>query len=371
MDGTMPSDEPPPQSAEQRGALPVLDAWALSCPAPISDTGRITMAHGSGGSLTSELIRTVFLPRFRNPLLEKLNDQAVFDVGEARLAFTTDSYVVSPLFFPGGDIGRLAVNGTVNDLAMSGATPLYLSAAFIIEEGFQREDLERVAQSMREAAEIAGVTIVTGDTKVVERNHGDGVFITTSGIGLVPPGVNISADGVQSGDVVLISGAIAQHGMAVMARREGLDFDAPIESDSAALNGLVQAMLAASTDIHALRDPTRGGLASTLNEIAHQSGVAIRIEEESLPIQAEVESLCEILGLDPLYVANEGKLVAFVAPDAAESILAAMRADERGRDSAIIGRVEPSPAGLVTLRTCIGGTRVVDLPAGEQLPRIC
>jgi hydrogenase expression/formation protein HypE len=347
------------------------EVFDLACPVPIQEQGTVVMAHGSGGKMTGDLIRQVFLPAFANPILDRLDDQAVFSVNGARLAFTTDSFVVSPLFFPGGDIGKLAVNGTVNDLAMSGARPLYLSAAFILEEGLAIEDLQRVVASMRSAAEEAGVAIVTGDTKVVERGHGDGLFVTTTGIGLVPDGVNISASRAQPGDAVLVSGYIAQHGMAVLARREGLDFDVTLESDTAALNGLVEAMLVVTKDIHVLRDPTRGGLASTLNEIAETSSVAIRLEEESLPLQPEVEGLCEVLGLDPLYVANEGKLIAIVPSGEAEAVLTAMHGHPLGQHAAILGEVEAGRAGTVYLRTCVGGTRIVDMPAGEQLPRIC
>jgi hydrogenase expression/formation protein HypE len=363
----------PPRSDESPGAgtLEDVDLLQLGCPVPAIEPGKITLGHGSGGKLTADLVQQVFLPAFRNPLLEKLDDQAVFDVGGARLAFTTDSFVVSPLFFPGGDIGHLAVNGTVNDLAMSGATPLYLACAVILEEGFAIDDLKRVVASMQQAAARAGVQIVTGDTKVVERGHGDGIFITTTGVGVVPAGVAISADRARPGDKVLISGQIAQHGMAIMSRREGLDFDVQLESDTAALHELVQAMLAVCPDIHVLRDPTRGGLASTLNEIAQRAGVGIVLDEESLPLQPEVEGLCEILGLDPLYVANEGKLVAIVPPDAANAVLAAMRAHPLGARAALVGEVAAEPAGIVYLRTCVGGTRIVDVPAGEQLPRIC
>jgi hydrogenase expression/formation protein HypE len=357
------------------GTIEEVDLLQLSCPAPMVEPGKIGMGHGSGGKLTAELIRDVMLPAFHNPLLDKLEDQAVFYVGDAvggaRLAFTTDSFVVSPLFFPGGDIGRLAVNGTVNDLAMSGATPLYLSAAFILEEGFDIADLRRIVASMQEAANAAGVAIVTGDTKVVERGHGDGIYINTAGVGLVPEGVTTSAAMARIGDKVLVSGFIGQHGMAILARREGLDFDVDLQSDTAALNGLVQAMIAASPNIRAMRDPTRGGMAATLNEIAQASRVAMEIDEESLPIQPEVEGLCEILGLDPLYVANEGKLVAIVPPEDAELVLAAMQAHPLGQHAAIIGEVVADPQGIVYLRTCVGGTRIVDLPAGEQLPRIC
>lgn len=341
------------------------------CPAPLIEAARVTMAHGSGGRMTADLIRTVFLPAFRNSLLERLNDQAIFTVGGQRLAFTTDAFVVSPLFFPGGDIGRLAVNGTLNDLAMGGAVPLYLSAAFILEDGFPLADLERIVASMRQAADAAGVAIVTGDTKVVERGHGDGVFITTTGIGVVPDGVEISADRARPGDAVLVSGRIGQHGLAVMTRREGIEFEAELESDTAALHTLVAAMLRACPGVRALRDPTRGGVASALNEIAQASGVAIALDEERLPIQPAVAGLCEVLGLDPLYVANEGKLVAIVPAEDVDAVLAAMRGHPLGEHAALVGRVEAGPAGTVYLRTCVGGTRIVDLPAGEQLPRIC
>ncbi len=364
-------EQPLPPWDEPQGPTTDADLLQLACPAPAVEPGRVTLAHGSGGKLTADLIRQVFLPAFHNPLLAKLDDQAVFELGGMRLALTTDAFVVSPLFFPGGDIGALAVNGTVNDLAMSGATPLYLSAAFILEEGFALDDLRRVVTSMQRAAAAAGVAIVTGDTKVVERGHGDGLFITTTGVGLVPADVVISADRARPGDQVLVSGYLAQHGMAILARREGLDFDVALDSDTAPLHTLVQAMLAASRDVHVLRDPTRGGLASALNEIAERSGVGVVLDEERLPLQPEVEGLCEILGLDPLYVANEGKLVAIVPPAAAEAVLAAMRAHPLGQHAARIGEVVAEPAGIVYLRTCVGGTRIVDLPAGEQLPRIC
>lgn len=361
-------DEP---AAERPWTLEEVDILQLACPAPIVEEGTITLAHGSGGQLTSELIRQIFLPAFHNPLLAKLDDQAVFSIDGARLAFTTDSFVVSPIFFPGGDIGRLAINGTVNDLAMSGAVPWYLSVALILEEGFPLEDLKRIVESMRTAANDAGVTIVTGDTKVVERGHGDGVFITATGVGRVPDDVTMSADRARPGDKLLISGCVAQHGLAILAQREGLEFDAALESDTAPLHTLVQTMLAASRAIRVLRDPTRGGLASTLNEIAQQSNVGILVDEESLPIQPEVEGLCEILGLDPLYVANEGKLIAIVPAADAAAVLAAMQAHPLGRDAAVVGEVTAEAAGMVVLRTCVGGTRIVDVPAGEQLPRIC
>jgi len=366
-----PSPQPQWDDESRPGNIEEVDILQLACPVPIGEPGKITLAHGSGGKLTGDLIRQVILPAFRNPLLDKLEDQAVFAMAGGRIAFTTDSFVVSPLFFPGGDIGTLAVNGTVNDLAMGGATPLYLSAAFIIEEGFAIADLERVVASMQRAASAAGVAIVTGDTKVVEKGHGDGIYINTAGVGLVPPGVEISASRARPGDKVLLSGFMAQHGMAIMARREGLDFEVELESDTAALHTLVQAMLRASSGIQVLRDPTRGGVASTLNEIAQASGVSIELDEESLPLQLEVEGLCEILGLDPLYVANEGKLIAIVPAAETDAVLEAMRAHPLGQHAALIGEVGDGPAGMVYLRTCVGGTRMVDMPVGDQLPRIC
>ena len=341
------------------------------CPAPLAAGDLVLLGHGSGGKLSADLIRNLFLPLFGNPTLDRLEDQAVLPVGGVRLAFTTDSFVVKPLFFPGGDIGSLAVHGTVNDLAMGGAMPLALSAAFIIEEGLPMETLARIAESMARAAREAGVEIVTGDTKVVERGKGDGVFINTTGIGLVRGGVELSASAARPGDVVLVSGYLGDHGIAIMAQREGLEFDCPVASDSAALHTLVAAMLDASTGIRALRDPTRGGLASTLNEIAGQSRAGIALDERAIPVREAVRGACELLGLDPLYVANEGKLVAIVAPEAAGAVLAAMREHPLGRDAARIGTVTQSNAGLVTLRTLLGVTRVVDMLSGDQLPRIC
>ena len=341
------------------------------CPAPLAAGGLVLLGHGSGGKLSADLIRNLFLPLFGNPTLDRLEDQAVLPVGGVRLAFTTDSFVVKPLFFPGGDIGSLAVHGTVNDLAMGGAMPLALSAAFIIEEGLPVETLARIAESMARAARQAGVEIVTGDTKVVERGKGDGVFINTTGIGLVRQGVELSVAAARPGDVVLVSGYLGDHGIAIMAQREGLEFDCPVASDSAALHTLVAAMLDASTSIRALRDPTRGGLSSTLNEIAGQSRAGIALDERAIPVREAVRGACELLGLDPLYVANEGKLVAIIAPEAAGAVLAAMRKHPLGRDAARIGTVTQSNAGLVTLRTLLGVTRVVDMLSGDQLPRIC
>jgi hydrogenase expression/formation protein HypE len=348
-----------------------IDPASFTCPAPLKPTERIVLGHGSGGRLSAELLRDVFLPLFSNPVLDRLDDQAIVEIGGARVAFTTDSFVVKPLFFAGGDIGSLAVHGTVNDLAMGGATPLFLSAGFILEEGFPTEDLKRIAASMARAAAAAGVAIVTGDTKVVEKGKGDGLFINTTGIGIVAEGVRLSASQARPGDRVILSGSIGDHGIAILAQREGLEFETEIVSDSAALHGLVEAMLRASSGIRCLRDPTRGGLSSTLNEIAAQSQVSIQIEETAIPVREEVRGACELLGLDPLYVANEGKLVAIVAPEAAEAILAAMRRDPLGADAAVIGTVGKQRAGTVTMKSAFGSTRIVDLLAGDQLPRIC
>jgi hydrogenase expression/formation protein HypE len=347
-----------------------------TCPLPIFHHPHIVLGHGSGGKLTADLIEQVFLPAFRNPVLDKLDDQAVVTVGGARLAFTTDSFVVTPIFFPGGDIGRLAVHGTVNDLAMSGARPLYLSAAFILEEGLAVDDLRRVVESMRAAAADAGVEFVTGDTKVVNRGKGDQIFITTTGIGVIENGVNISADRAQPGDQIILSGYIGDHGMAIMSQREGLEFEGAIESDCASLNELVASMLGTPLAgepefIHCLRDPTRGGVATTLNEIAKRANVGMMLREQSFPVRESVKGACEILGLDPLYVANEGKLVAIVAPGRAQAVLDQMRHHALGRDAAIIGEVVADHRGMVLMKTQIGGTRVLDVMFGEQLPRIC
>lgn len=332
---------------------------------------RIMLAHGSGGKLSHDLISKVFLPSFANPILEKLDDTAVFDLQGGRLAFTTDSYVVSPLFFNGGDIGRLALCGTVNDLAMSGAVPRFLSVAFIIEEGFLVEDLMRVLDSMRSAADEAGVAVVTGDTKVVEKGGADGLFINTAGVGEVPVGANISGSNARVGDKIILSGTIGDHGIAIISQREGLSFETDIKSDCAPLNGLVGEMLQVSTEIRAMRDPTRGGLASTLNEIASQSQVAIHVWEEKIPIREDVFGACEMLGFDPLHVANEGKLVAVVAAEKAEEILSAMRKHRYGKDAVVIGEVVESHPGRVLMKTAVGATRIVDMLVGEQLPRIC
>ena len=348
-----------------------------SCPLPIFDHKQIVLGHGSGGKLTADLIDKIFLPAFGNPVLNKLNDQAVVSINGARLAFTTDSFVVTPIFFPGGDIGRLAVHGTVNDLAMSGARPLYLSAAFILEEGLAVDDLRRVVESMRAAAVEAGVQFVTGDTKVVNRGKGDQVFITTTGIGVIEQDVNISADLARPGDKIILSGYVGDHGMAIMSQRENLEFEGAIESDCASLNGLVASMLATpssgeQTDfVRCLRDPTRGGAATTLNEIAKSSGVGMMLRERSIPVRESVKGACEVLGLDPLYVANEGKLLAIVSPDMADAVLQQMRQHELGMYAAIIGEAVSDHPGMVLMKTEIGGTRVLDVMFGEQLPRIC
>jgi hydrogenase expression/formation protein HypE len=329
------------------------------------------LGHGSGGRLSADLLREVFLPLFSNPVLDRMDDQAIVEIGGARVAFTTDSFVVQPLFFPGGDIGSLAVHGTVNDLAMSGARPLFLSAGFILEEGLPIEILQRVAASMAQAAAAAGVAIITGDTKVVEKGKGDGLFINTTGIGIVPPGLRLSSNQAKPGDRVILSGPIGDHGIAILAQRAGLEFETHITSDSAPLHEMVAAMLAASTEIRCMRDPTRGGVSSALNEIAAQSRVSIQIEEARILVRDEVKGACELLGLDPLYVANEGKVLAIVAPDAAEAILEAMRANPHGIQAEIIGTVGDRRAGLVTMKTVFGSTRIVDMLAGDQLPRIC
>jgi hydrogenase expression/formation protein HypE len=346
-----------------------------SCPLPIFDYKQIMLGHGSGGKLTAELIEKIFLPAFGNPILNKLDDQALLIIAGARLAFTTDSFVVTPIFFPGGDIGRLAVHGTVNDLAMSGARPLYLSAAFILEEGLPVEDLRRVVESMRVAAADAGVQFVTGDTKVVNRGKGDQIFITTTGIGVVDPNVNISANRAQPGDCILLSGTIGDHGMAIMSQRENLEFESEISSDCASLHDLVAEMLATPSEtpdfLHCLRDPTRGGLATALNEIAKASHSGMLLSEPSMPVRESVRGACEILGLDPLYVANEGKLLAIVTPERSEAVLARMRQHPLGKDAAKIGEVVSAHPGMVLMKTGIGGTRVLDVMFGEQLPRIC
>ena len=331
---------------------------------------KIILAHGSGGKLAHELVEKGFLQALSNPLLDKLDDSAVFDL-RGRLAFTTDSYVVNPIFFPGGDIGKLAVCGTVNDLSMSGAVPLYLSLAFIIEEGFPREDLMRTVSSVQAAAAEAGVEVVTGDTKVVNRGSADKLFVNTAGLGIVPEGVEISGSKAQPGDKIILSGTIGDHGIAVLSQREGLSFSTELKSDCAPLNRLVAEMIEASSQIHCLRDPTRGGLATTLNELAAQSKVGIRIEEKKIPVREEVRAACEMLGFDPLYMANEGKLVAVVAPEDAEAVLNRMRQSTYGWDAAIIGEVMQDKHGRVVMRTSLGASRIIDMLVGDPLPRIC
>ncbi len=331
---------------------------------------RILLAHGSGGKLAHELVEKNFVKAFANPLLTKLDDSAVMNF-DGRLAFTTDGYVVSPIFFPGGDIGKLAVCGTVNDLAMSGAKPLYLSLAFIIEEGLPQDELNEIVDSVRKAAQEAGVEIVTGDTKVVHRGSADKLFINTAGVGIISEGVDISGGKASPGDRVILSGTIGDHGIAVLSQREGLSFSTQLESDCAPLGSLVAEMLAASSDIHCLRDPTRGGLATTLNELAKQSEVSIKIEEEKIPVREEVLAACEMLGFDPLYVANEGKLVAIVPAKDADKILKAMRQSRYGIDASIIGEVKAEHPGRVVMKTCLGASRIVDMLVGDLLPRIC
>jgi hydrogenase expression/formation protein HypE len=330
----------------------------------------ILLAHGSGSRLSHDLIEKNLLPPLSNPLLAKLDDSAVFDLS-GHLAFTTDSYVVSPIFFPGGDIGKLAICGTVNDLSMSGAVPLYLSLSLIIEEGLTLGELKKVVSSVKAAAEEAGVNIVTGDTKVVNRGSADKLFINTSGIGIIQQGIDISGANAKVGDKIILSGAIGDHGIAVMSQREGLKFSVPIQSDCAPLNKLVSQMLEASSNIHCLRDPTRGGLATTLNEFARQSRVGIRIEEEGIPVHDGVRAACELLGLDPLYVANEGKLVAIVAPQDAKKVLAKMKRDKYSVEADIIGEVTDEHKGKVIMKTRLGASRIVDMLSGELLPRIC
>lgn len=363
----MPPEKP---KAEKSISGPDLD-MAGACPLPISNHKEIVLAHGSGGILTHRLIEQVILPRFKNPRLEPLHDGAIFSLNGTNLAFSTDSFVVKPIFFPGGDIGKLAVHGTVNDLAMCGAQPVYLSVAFILEEGFAMDDFQRVVASMQEAAAEAGVQFVTGDTKVVDRGKGDQIFINTAGLGLVRPGVDISPRNARVGDKILINGPIAVHGIAIMSVREGLEFETEIASDTAALNGLTDAIFAATKSVHVLRDPTRGGVSSAMVEIAESANVGIRLDEARIPISEEVKGACEILGLDPLYVANEGKLLAFVPNDEAEGVLAAMRSHPLGRGAAIIGEVVADHPGMVIMKTRIGGARIVDMLSGEQLPRIC
>jgi hydrogenase expression/formation protein HypE len=345
--------------------------FSLSCPIPITEYPHIVLGHGGGGTLSHALIEKMFVPAFGNPYLDARHDGAVFDVDKSKLAFTTDSYVVRPIFFPGGDIGSLAVNGTVNDLAMCGARPLFLSAGFVIEEGLSMESLWRVVQSMAKAAKEAGVSIVTGDTKVVDKGKGDQVFINTAGVGIVESPHPMTPKNVRVGDAVLLSGDIGRHGMAIMARREGLEFETEIESDCAPLADLVMTLIAEKINVHCLRDLTRGGLASAAIEIAESARVQIDLDERDIPVSGAVRAACEVLGLDPIYVANEGRLIAFVPEDEKDRALDIMRAHREGRDARSIGRVVEGRTGLVTIRTQIGTRGIVDMLSGDQLPRIC
>ena len=343
-----------------------------ACPIPISDYPNVLLAHGGGGSLSKMLIEQMMASTFSNPLLDPLHDGAVMDVRAGRLAISTDSFVISPLFFPGGDIGSLAVHGTVNDVAMCGASPTAITVAMIIEEGLPMEDLWRIVTSIKAAADDAGVVVATGDTKVVDRGKGDGIFINTTGFGMVRQGIDIRPERLAAGDKVIVSGTIADHGIAIMSVREGLEFETALESDSANLNGLVDAVLdTGGSDVHMLRDPTRGGVASATNEIAGAAGLGIRLHETSIPMQDQVRAACEILGFDPLYVANEGKLMAIVAEGVADAVVAAMHGHPLGANAAVIGEVVEDHPGRVFLRSRIGGNRVVDMLSGEQLPRIC
>ncbi|WP_372894776.1 hydrogenase expression/formation protein HypE [Stieleria sp.] len=368
-------DDNPQKRRHDSTAHPIEIGGAV-CPVPLQDYPKIVLGHGGGGKLSGELVEHVFLPAFQNDHLNRLGDSAVFQAASLqaigqRLAMSTDSYVVRPLFFPGGSIGDLAINGTVNDLAMSGARPLYLSAAFILEEGFPIAELKRIADAMGTAARNAGVTVITGDTKVVEQGHGDGCYINTAGVGVVPDGIEIAPNHARPGDVVILSGTLGDHGMAIMSVREGLEFEAEIQSDSAPLAEMVAAILRVCPDVHVLRDPTRGGLAASLNEIAASSECGIVIEETRVPINPIVQSACEILGFDPLLVANEGKLVCMVPAEFADAVLSAIRTDKHGREAAIIGNVVAEHPGVVVAKTAIGASRVVVTAIGEQLPRIC
>ncbi len=346
-----------------------IEGW--SCPAPLRDQPNIVMGHGGGGKLSSELVEHLFLPAFSNEYLEGLGDAAVFELPPGRVAMSTDSFVVRPRIFPGGDIGELAINGTVNDVAMAGAVPIYVSVAFILEEGMPIAELAAIVQSMAKAAEHAGVKLVTGDTKVVDRGHGDGIYINTTGIGVLREGIDIHPSKVRPGDVVLISGTIGDHGMAIMSVREGLEFESTIQSDSAALNHMVAALLDAKIEVRAMRDPTRGGLAATLNEIATAADAGVVVEERSVPVERAVASACEMLGMDPFYVANEGKMVVVIPADQVDQALEIMHADELGGNAVAIGEIVAGHPGMVVAKTAFGATRVVDTQVGEQLPRIC
>jgi hydrogenase expression/formation protein HypE len=363
------SPQPAPGTVREESVLERIDRTRRARPRVRED--RITMSHGAGGKATQSLVEAIFLEAFRNPLLEPLEDGASLRIGDSRLALTTDSYVVSPLFFPGGDIGDLAVNGTVNDLSMTGATPLYLTAGFILEEGFPVDDLTRIVTSMAKAASEAGVQIVTGDTKVVERGKADGCYINTAGIGLIAPDVNLGVAHARPGDVIMVSGPIGDHGITIMLARGELDIEADVVSDTAPLNGLVADLLESTTGIRALRDATRGGVATILNEIARAADVGVLVSEDAIPVRYPVRGASELLGIDPMYVACEGRMVVVVDETGAEPALAALRAHPLGAEAAVIGRVTADPAGIVQLRTSFGGTRIVDLLVGDPLPRIC
>jgi len=352
--------------------IPSFDGW--TCPLPLKNYPTIVMGHGAGGKMMNDLIQHLFASDFHNDLLAQLGDSTALELSAdsgQRLAFSTDSFVVNPLFFPGGDIGELAVNGTVNDIAMSGAKPLFLSAGFILEEGLKMEMLGRITASMADACKQAGVQIAAGDTKVVDKGHGDGVYINTTGIGVIPAGVDIAPHNAKPGDALIVSGTLGDHGIAIMSVREGLGFESQIQSDTAPLNGMIAEMLAVTKEIHCLRDATRGGLSAVLNELAIASSVGIEFEEAKVPVHPAVNAACEMLGLDPFYIANEGKLVAFVPASQADKVLGVMRKNEYGKEAAIIGHVVKKHPGMVVAKTAIGGSRVVDLPAGELLPRIC
>ena len=346
-------------------------SFGMACPIPKSDYDSVLLAHGGGGTLSHQLISKMFFPQFENELLNEQHDSAIFNIDNSRLAFTTDSYVVQPIFFPGGDIGELAVNGTINDLTVAGANPLYISAGFIIEEGFAMEDLWKIVLSMKQAAITAGVKIVTGDTKVVDKGKGDKIFINTSGIGLISDGINISPKRCGPGDKIILNGRIADHGIAIMSAREGLEFDTNLESDTASLNKLFKKIERFGEHVHVMRDPTRGGLASSLNEIAETANIGISIDENKIPISEEVRGACEILGLDPLYIANEGKMIAIVAEEVAAEMLSEIRDHKLGSEAQIIGEVTANNPGTVIMKTSIGSSRIVDMISGEQLPRIC
>jgi hydrogenase expression/formation protein HypE len=363
------SPQPAPGTVREEAVLERIDRTRRARPRVRED--RITMSHGAGGKATQSLVEAIFLEAFRNPLLEPLEDGASLRIGDSRLALTTDSYVVSPLFFPGGDIGDLAVNGTVNDLSMTGATPLYLTAGFILEEGFPVDDLTRIVTSMAKAASEAGVQIVTGDTKVVERGKADGCYINTAGVGLIAPDVNLGVAHARPGDVIMVSGPIGDHGVTIMLARGELDLEADVVSDTAPLNGLVATLLASTDGIRALRDATRGGVATILNEIAQAADVGVLVSEDAIPVRYPVRGAAELLGIDPMYVACEGRMVVVVDETGAEPALAALRAHPLGAEAAVIGQVTAGPPGIVQLRTAFGGTRIVDLLVGDPLPRIC